>query len=327
MKHDEAKNDDKRQPDVFSLARLPFPLAMDWRGLRALSIDRVFRPFLSNHDIVARNPRLRRMSAPLALRFETVSPHRACPKPAPFTRLDASSFFGNPATPPDSLATMRVLLIEDDALLGDGLAKGLALTGMAVDWFRSAGEADTASTHAPYDAIVLDLGLPDRDGRTLLAQWRARGMTTPILILTARDTIAERILGLDEGADDYLVKPIVIEELAARLRAAVRRTHGQMAPVWRFGPLQYQPVDRRACWNGKSIELTSQETKLLELFLTHPSRVLTRDFLIEKLYDWQDSPASNTLDVHIHNLRKKLSNDVVRTLRGIGYVLGLKESE
>ena len=221
---------------------------------------------------------------------------------------------------------MRILIVEDDPLLGDGLQRGLKLMGHIVDWFDNAPAADHAAQVMQYDAVVLDLGLHEHDGGAMLARWRAQGLTTPVLVLTARDALPSRISVLDAGADDYLVKPIAIDELAARLRAVTRRAVGMPEPVWRHGALEFQPASRQARWQGKPVELTSREAVLLELLLSHPNRVLTRDFLRDKLYAWDKSAESNTLEVHIHHLRRKIHPGIVRTLRGAGYALGTLEA-
>jgi len=222
---------------------------------------------------------------------------------------------------------MRILIVEDDPMLGDGLLHGLQLMGYAVDWFSTGAEADHALGVVRYDAVVLDLGLPGEDGMTWLARWRERGCQIPVVVLTARDAIESRIGGLDAGADDYLVKPIALDELAARLRAMTRRAAGISAPVWKHGALEFHPAARQAYWRGKPVELTSREVMLLELLLAHPNRLLTRDFLRDKLYDWQTGTGteSNTLEVHIHHLRRKIHPKVVRTFRGAGYALGAAE--
>ncbi|HEX6362288.1 MAG TPA: response regulator [Albitalea sp.] len=218
---------------------------------------------------------------------------------------------------------MRLLILEDDLDLGEALAAGLRQCGHAVDWFRDGVQAGAALAGTPYDAVVLDLGLPGSDGMTLLARWRRRGATAPVLILTARDGVEQRIAGLDAGADDYLIKPIAIEELAARLRAMLRRTAGRAEAAWTHGALRYDPASRRVEWQGRAIELTGRETALLEVLLAHPQRVLSKSQLREKLYDWSGSePESNALEVHVHNLRRKIDPSVVRTVRGVGYSLG-----
>jgi two-component system response regulator QseB len=219
---------------------------------------------------------------------------------------------------------MRVLILEDDPDLGEPLALGLRQAGHVVDWFRDGSTADAALAAGPCDAMVLDLGLPGADGMTWLRRWRARGITLPVLILTARDGVEQRIAGLDAGADDYLIKPISVDELAARLRALLRRTAGHAQAVWSHGALDYEPAARRVRWHGREIELTARELALLEVLLSHPQRVLSKDFLLGKLYDWGgDEPESNTLEVHVHHLRRKIHPGIVRTLRGVGYALGV----
>lgn len=217
---------------------------------------------------------------------------------------------------------MRILIVEDDPMLGDGLQRGLKLMGHAVDWFRTGADADHAIVAMHYDVVLLDLGLPDDDGVSLLARWRNQGRQTPVVVLTARDAVDARIGGLDAGADDYLIKPVDLDELAARLRAVTRRSAGMPEPIWRHGPLEYQPAARLAIWQGKTVDLTSRESMLLELLLSHPNRVLTREFLRDKLYEWEKGAESNTLEVHIHHLRRKIHPGIVRTLRGAGYSLG-----
>lgn len=221
---------------------------------------------------------------------------------------------------------MRLLIVEDDPLLGDALATAMRQLGQVVDWFTDGTRADAAMGGTSYDAIVLDLGLPGGDGMAWLARWRKRGMATPVLILTARDAIEQRIAGLDAGADDYLVKPITVDELAARLRALLRRSSGRAQPVWRHGALEYEPASKQVRWQGRTVELTGRELALLEALMTDPQRVLSKTFLQEKLYDWSGSePESNTLEVHIHHLRRKIHPGIVRTVRGVGYAMGAAE--
>jgi two-component system response regulator QseB len=217
---------------------------------------------------------------------------------------------------------VRILILEDDRQLGDALARGLTALGFAVDWFADGGQADAALATTPYDAIVLDLGLPGRDGLHWLGRWRAGAQRLPVLILTARDGVEQRIEGLDAGADDYLVKPIQTSELAARLRAVLRRSQGRPEPVWRHGALEYRPAAKRACWQGVPVELTGRETELLELLLAHPQRVLPRALIQDKLYAFERDIESNALEVHVHHLRRKIHPKIVRTVRGIGYALG-----
>ena len=221
---------------------------------------------------------------------------------------------------------MRLLIVEDDTLLGDALATGLRQIGHAVDWFGDGEQADAALAGASFDAVVLDLGLPRGDGMAWLRRWRGRGVKLPILILTARDGVEQRIEGLDAGADDYLVKPITIDELAARLRALVRRSAGQAQAAWQHGALDYDPATKVVRWQGQQVELTGRELALLEALLGQSQRVLSKSHLMEKLYDWSGSePESNALEVHIHHLRRKIHPRIVRTVRGVGYALGSGE--
>jgi len=170
---------------------------------------------------------------------------------------------------------------------------------------------------------VLDLGLPGTDGMTWLRRWRQGGQTLPVLILTARDGVEQRIAGLDAGADDYLIKPISIDELAARLRAMLRRASGRAQAVWTHGALRYDPAAKQVQWQGQPVELTGRELALLEMLLLHPQRVLSRTQLQEKLYDWSGGePESNALEVYVHHLRRKIHPGIVRTVRGVGYALG-----
>lgn len=217
---------------------------------------------------------------------------------------------------------MRILIVEDDRLLGDGLAAGLGALGFAIDWFTDGAQADAALATTPYDAIVLDLGLPGRDGLHWLGRWRARAEQLPVVVLTARDGVEQRIAGLDGGADDYLVKPITTPELAARLRALLRRSQGRPEPLWQHGALEYRPAAKAARWRGAPVELTARESALLELLLAHPQRVLSKALIQEKLYAFEQDIESNALEVHVHHLRRKIDAKLVRTVRGVGYALG-----
>ena len=218
---------------------------------------------------------------------------------------------------------MRVLIVEDEVLLGQALATGLRQLGYAADWFTDGVQADGALVSAPYDAVVLDLGLPGGDGMVWLRRWRNRGVRLPILVLTARDGVDQRIAGLDAGADDYLLKPITIDELAARLRASLRRSSGRAQPTWQHGSLEYEPASKLVRWKGQAVDLTARELALLEALLLEPQRVMSKALLREKLYDWSDTePEGNSLEVHIHHLRRKIDPGIVRTVRGVGYALG-----
>ncbi|MCD5364141.1 response regulator [Chromobacterium aquaticum] len=217
---------------------------------------------------------------------------------------------------------MRVLVVEDDAQIGDGLKMGLEQLGFVADWFRDGKQGLAALSAAPYDGVVLDLGLPGMDGMDILSAWRRGGQDVPVLVLTARDALADRVGGLDAGADDYLVKPFALAEVAARLRALHRRRHGQSHPELRHGRLCLDPVARVATLDGAPLELTARELALLELLLSHKGRVLPRELIEDKLYGWGQELESNAVEVHVHHLRKKLGSAFIRTLRGVGYTLG-----
>jgi DNA-binding response OmpR family regulator len=217
---------------------------------------------------------------------------------------------------------MRILLVEDDALLGDGLRAGLMLDGYGVDWARDGEAARLAWLAEDYDACVLDLGLPRRDGLSVLKEARARGKRTPVLILTARDTTADKVAGLDAGADDYLLKPFELEELRARLRALLRRASGAAAPLLRHGALALDPAARRVTLADAPIALSAREYALLHDLITHKGHIRSRQELESSLYAWGEEVESNTVEVYIHHLRKKIGTDLIRTVRGLGYVLG-----
>ena len=220
---------------------------------------------------------------------------------------------------------MRLLLVEDDAMLGAALRAGLRQDGHAVDWVRSANEAHTAWIAAgktvDYDAVVLDLGLPDGSGLDLLQRARQRRMATPVLIATARDRVADRIAGLDSGADDYMVKPIDLDELAARLRAIERRVAGRAEPAIEIGDIAIDPATRSVTRGGQLVDLTARELAVLLALARRPGATVSRDQLVEALYGWDESIESNAIDVYIHHLRRKLGADVIETQRGLGWRL------
>jgi|SRR6185369_12453294 two-component system, OmpR family, response regulator len=216
---------------------------------------------------------------------------------------------------------MRTLLVEDDALLGDGLRAGLRQAGFEVDWVRDGADAAHAAETESFAAIVLDLGLPNMDGLAVLRRLRARGIKTPILILTARDAVQDRVTGLDAGADDYVVKPVDLAELAARLRALVRRARGEAAPALRRGDLELDPAAHRVVFRGRSVELSAREFALLHELMLNAGRVLSREQLEERLYSWGREVESNAVEVHVHHLRRKLSPRLIRTIRGVGYLM------
>ena len=216
---------------------------------------------------------------------------------------------------------MRILLAEDDPQLGDGLTVGLRQAGFTVDWVRDGPAADVALQAEAFDLLVLDLGLPRLGGLDLLARVRARGQAVPVLILTARDAVGDKVAGLDGGADDYLVKPVDLDELAARIRALIRCSAGRSAPLLVWGEVVLDPAARRLTRAGEPVELSGREFALLQMLLEGAGRVLTRSQLEQSLYGWGDEPDSNALEVHIHHLRKKLGSELIRTLRGVGYTI------
>ena len=216
---------------------------------------------------------------------------------------------------------MRILLVEDDPQLGDGLTVGLRQSGFAVDWVRDGHAADLALLAESFDLVVLDLGLPKLGGMDVLNRARARGQDMPVLVLTARDATGDKVAGLDAGADDYLVKPIDLDELAARIRALTRRSAGRASPLLTHGALTLDPAAHQVLLAGQPVELAAREFALLQLLLENLGRVLTRSQLEQSLYGWNDEPDSNALEVHIHHLRKKLGSELIRTLRGVGYTI------
>jgi two-component system OmpR family response regulator/two-component system response regulator QseB len=216
---------------------------------------------------------------------------------------------------------MRILVAEDDPLLGDALQAGLRQRGFDVDWVNDGVAAELALRGAPFAAVVLDLGLPRRDGLTLLRNERAKGSRTPVLVLTARDAIDDRVRGFDTGADDYVVKPVDLDELAARLRALIRRSRGEPAPVLAIGALRLDPAARTVSFRAQPVELQAREFNLLHELMSNAGRVLTREQLAERLYAWGDEVESNAVEVHVHHLRRKLDPALIRTVRGVGYVM------
>lgn len=216
---------------------------------------------------------------------------------------------------------MRILLAEDDPHLGDGLTVGLRQDGYAVDWVRDGVAADLALASEDFDLLVLDLGLPRLSGMEVLARLRGRGKTLPVLILTARDATGDKIAGLDAGADDYVVKPVDLDELAARVRALSRRVAGRAQPLLCVGDLALDPATRQVTLAGKPVDLPQREYALLQTLMENCGRAMTRAQLETSLYGWRDEPDSNALEVHIHHLRKKLGAELIRTLRGVGYMM------
>ena len=214
---------------------------------------------------------------------------------------------------------MRLLLVEDDPMIGASVQRGLRQDGHTVDWVRDGAAADLAVAAGVHELILLDLGLPGKSGLEWLAQWRARGVTLPVLILTARDAVADRVRGLDAGADDYLVKPFSLEELAARLRALGRRQGGRAAPRLELGPLSLDPATHEVSKDGQPVELSAREFALLHALMEDPGVPLSRTQLEERLYGWDAEVASNAVEVHIHALRRKLGAEWIKNVRGVGY--------
>jgi two-component system response regulator QseB len=220
---------------------------------------------------------------------------------------------------------MRLLLVEDDAMIGDSLRKGLRQEGYVVDWVQDGAAAEAALSFSeraqPYAMVLLDLGLPRKDGFAVLEALRKRRNRLPVLIITARDAVTDRVKGLDLGADDYLVKPFSLDELSARIRAVMRRHAGRAEPLISFGGLTLDPSARRVTCRGKQVALSAREFSLLEALLDRPGQALSRAQLEERLYGWGEEVASNSVEVHVHNLRKKLGEDAIRTVRGVGYAV------
>ena len=220
---------------------------------------------------------------------------------------------------------MRLLVVEDDAMIGAAVQQGLRGEGHAVDWVRDGKEAEAAAAPGNYDLIILDLGLPRRDGLSVLRALRAKGSEVPVLIVTARDAVTDRVAGLDAGADDYLVKPFDLDELAARVRAVMRRRAGRTQSVMRVGDLEIEAAAKRVKYRGKDVPLSAREYALLEALADRPGRVISRAQLEERLYGWDEEIASNAVEVHIHALRRKLDPALIRNVRGLGYSLEAAE--
>lgn len=221
---------------------------------------------------------------------------------------------------------MRILLAEDDPLLGDGLRAGLCQLGFQVDWVRDGLAAERELAAGAYQAAVLDLGLPHKDGLAVLQALRVRKINTPILVLTARDAVPDRIRGLNLGADDYVVKPVDLHELAARLQSLVRRAHGQAQQQLCQGRLLLKPDARQVSLDGQTVALSLREFDLLHALMLNAGRVLSRAQLEQQLYSWGHEVESNAVEVHIHHLRRKLYPDVIQTVRGIGYTLARQDA-
>ena len=216
---------------------------------------------------------------------------------------------------------MRVLLVEDDTMVGESVRKGLRQEGFAVDWVEDGAAAELALATGVYDLLLLDLGLPKKAGMEVLASLRQKKSTLPVMLITARDAVADRVKGLDAGADDYLVKPFDLDELAARARALVRRRAGNAESVLRSGELTLNPATHQAEYQGKSLTLSGREFGLLQALIERPGAVLSRAQLEDKLYGWSEEVGSNTVEVYIHGLRKKLGAELIQNVRGVGYMV------
>jgi len=216
---------------------------------------------------------------------------------------------------------MRLLLVEDDAMIGEAVRTGLRQDGFTIDWVRDAESGEAALNSEEYALVLLDLGLPRKGGLDWLRELRRRGNSTPVLVLTARDTVPDRVAGLDSGADDYLVKPFDLDELGARVRALLRRRAGRTEPVLQHGDLVLDPATREARLKDSPLALSAREYALLAALLERPGAILSRGQLEQRLYGWGEEVESNAIEVHIHNLRKKLGADFIRNVRGLGYTL------
>ena len=217
---------------------------------------------------------------------------------------------------------MRILLVEDDRLIGEGLNIGLSKLGFTVDWFTDGEEGYEALFQAPYDAVVLDLGLPGKDGLSVLKDWRNQKRKEPVLILTAKGDVDQRIAGLDSGADDYLPKPFALAEVAARLKALIRRYNDKLEPIFSIGDIKFYPETKMVTKNDEPVTLAPKEILLFEVLLMNKNKVMSKEVLENKLYSWEDEVQSNAVEVHVHHLRKKLGKNIIKTINKIGYTLG-----
>jgi two-component system OmpR family response regulator/two-component system response regulator QseB len=216
---------------------------------------------------------------------------------------------------------MRILIVEDDSLLGEGLRAGLSQHGFTIDWLQEGRLALHALRYEKFDATVLDLGLPDMDGAKVLLEYRKQGEGIPILVLTARNAIGQKLVCLEGGADDYLIKPVDIRELAARLHVLLRRREGRSTSVLRHADVELDPHAHRVSLGSERIELSPREFKILHILLHSRGRVISKEQLEQHVYGWETDVDSNAVQVHVHNIRRKLGPDVIQTVRGVGYII------
>ncbi|ABE29529.1 hypothetical protein DR64_1157 [Paraburkholderia xenovorans LB400] len=220
---------------------------------------------------------------------------------------------------------MRLLLVEDDEMIAETVLESMGREGYAIDWAQDGRAAELSLGNGVYDLVLLDLGLPRKDGIDLLDSYRKQGGLAPVIILTARDSVNDRIRGLDAGADDYLIKPFDLDELAARARALLRRRTGQKQPIYAHGELTLDPAAHEVRKNGIPMALVPREFALLQALIEEPARVFTRSELEDKLYGWGEEVGSNTIEVHVHSLRRKIGAEQIVTVRGVGYRLKRRE--
>lgn len=216
---------------------------------------------------------------------------------------------------------MKILLIEDDSMIGDSLVHALRAKGYTVDWVQDGEMGEESLRIGSYALVLLDLGLPKRSGIEILKSLRQRHQQLPVLIITARDAVSDRVQGLDLGADDYLIKPFALEEVEARIRVLLRRSAGQSAPILSVGAITLNPHTKELTYTGKSLVLSAREYALMFALMETPGKVLSRRDLEERLYGWNEEVSSNAVEVQIHNLRKKLGNSLIRNIRGMGYMI------
>ncbi|WP_334186567.1 response regulator transcription factor [Noviherbaspirillum sp.] len=221
---------------------------------------------------------------------------------------------------------MRVLLVEDDAMIGEGVRTSLRQDGYAVDWVRNGQLADTALMNEHFDIVLLDLGLPGKDGLQVLRSMRARKKKTPVIVITARDDVEDRIKGLDAGADDYVIKPFDLDELSARIRSGLRRSAGHAEPEMEVMGVRLNPATRAVSRNGQPIQLSAREYAIVEALMLRPGQILSRAQIEERMYGWGDEVGSNTVEVYIHAIRRKLGAEFIQNVRGVGYFIPKQDS-